>query len=655
MSYPLEIPRFNALFGAVLVLSLFLSCQRSTTQDAAPTDINWADSADVRLQKTRYYYNNNLHDSLYQQAALDLKFHREHEQWEKYYFTWWILANDYTFNANTEQALKEVNDMHQDAMNRDNSYGQAVALDAMGLAYAFQTNYQQAAICYRDALKVFPDDADKTMLNNIYNDYSSALAHLDDYARMDSVHRQWKIFLDTKAVVRQDEDHEKVYANWHFKHHAARFDFHYNQKDYDHATEDLDSAFYYQSLYGGSKITKLRMLGNRTKLLLAKKEYSQALASCNQMAELNKGTDLSYEVRQLDLKWKVLEAMGRFEEAIDIHKQHKLLDDSIKSIHAASQLNELNKKFELDELKVENQQTKMRGVILFGSLLLLVLVIFLLFRHHAAKRLEVVNRKLEKANLQLEQKNEELTIANKRVKESSTMKSNFIKQISHEIRTPLNILSGYTQIITMTDAKLDKSTRLNINRQITENTDRIVSLVGKMLELSDVSSRTIIERTDHVSAASIADEAVEMSGISKASHLTFDVQLSPAADTTMLQTNQSAAQRALSLVLDNARKFTAPANDSSHRDSQSLQKASLLVQCSGDRVLFIVEDTGPGIPVTEAEHIFDEFVQLDEYYDGTGIGLTVARSIARRLGGDITLDTNYTTGARFVMSLPVFL
>ena len=48
----------------------------------------------------------------------------------------------------------------------------------------------------------------------------------------------------------------------------------------------------------------------------------------------------------------------------------------------------------------------------------------------------------------------------------------------------------------------------------------------------------------------------------------------------------------------------------------------------------------------------NEFVQLNEYYDGTGIGLTVARSLARRLGGDVVLDTTYTAGARFVFTLP---
>ena len=66
-----------------------------------------------------------------------------------------------------------------------------------------------------------------------------------------------------------------------------------------------------------------------------------------------------------------------------------------------------------------------------------------------------------------------------------------------------------------------------------------------------------------------------------------------------------------------------------------------------------MEDTGIGIPHKEAERIFDEFVQLDEFYEGTGIGLTVARSLARRIGGDIMLDTAYIGGSRFVLTLPV--
>ncbi len=640
------------LLCVALSIGLTTSCQQGGSHAATQTDITWADSAFTRLQKARYYYNNNLHDSLYQQVAYDLKFHREHEQWEYYYYTWWILANDYTFSGHADLALRQVNSMHQDARERDNNYGLAVASDAMGLAYAFQTNYEEAARCYREALRTYPADADMTMLNNIYMDYSSALAHLSNYQTMDSVHREWKYFLDTKAAVKDSDDKAQLYANWHFKHHSARFDFHYHLKDYNRATTDLDSAVYYQSLFGGSTLARLRLLGNRAKLLLAKKDYEQALKACDEMAEQNKGADLSYQVRQLDLKWQALKGLGRYDEALAVHIIHKELDDSIKIVRSANQLNELNKKFELDELKVENENTRMRGIIMFSALLLLSLIIFIFFRHHAAVRLEAVNKKLEGANTQLAQKNAELVAANERAEESSTMKTNFIRQISHEIRTPLNILSGFTQIITMPDVKLDNSTKEDINRQITENTDRIVSLVGKMLELSDVSSRTVIERTDKVSVAQIAIEAVHSSGISGANHLSFDMQLPSDAEQRMLLTNLNAAQRALSLVLDNARKFTAPSQDSASNEVEKTQQASLRVHYINGYVQFVVEDSGPGIPAEEAEHIFDEFVQLDEYYDGTGIGLTVARSMTRRLGGDITLDTRYTDGARFVITLP---
>ena len=65
-----------------------------------------------------------------------------------------------------------------------------------------------------------------------------------------------------------------------------------------------------------------------------------------------------------------------------------------------------------------------------------------------------------------------------------------------------------------------------------------------------------------------------------------------------------------------------------------------------------VEDNGIGVPPEEAERIFEEFVQLDEFYEGTGIGLTIARSLARRMGGDVILDTSYHPGARFVLTLP---
>jgi signal transduction histidine kinase len=174
-----------------------------------------------------------------------------------------------------------------------------------------------------------------------------------------------------------------------------------------------------------------------------------------------------------------------------------------------------------------------------------------------------------------------------------------------------------------------------------------------MLELSDAKNNTVIERNDYVPAVQIAAEAVNSSNITNASHLTFDMLVSPEAEQKSIQTNLSAAVRALSQLLDNARKFTAPAEGHQHDTSADRQqKVVLRITVSSGRLFFSVEDTGIGVPYKEAERIFEEFVQLDEYYDGTGIGLTVARSLARRIGGNIMVDTAYIGGSRFVMTVP---
>ncbi len=263
--------------------------------------------------------------------------------------------------------------------------------------------------------------------------------------------------------------------------------------------------------------------------------------------------------------------------------------------------------------------------------------------------------KLEETYHELEETNKQLDIARHRAEEASRMKTNFIQQISHEIRTPLNILNGFTQILTTPGMELDEAMQEEVTKGIGDNTERITSLVKKMLELADANSNDELERNDDVLAVQIAAQAADESLITTASHLTFDLDLGEGADMAMLRTNLQQATRALSLLLDNAMKFTHPA-EAAGGAAAVTEKARVVLRVSltnEQQIAFTVEDTGIGVPPEEAEHIFDEFVQLDEYYDGTGIGLTVARSIARRLGGDIVLDTAYTGGARFVFTLPI--
>jgi signal transduction histidine kinase len=244
-----------------------------------------------------------------------------------------------------------------------------------------------------------------------------------------------------------------------------------------------------------------------------------------------------------------------------------------------------------------------------------------------------------------------LQIANARAEESTRMKSDFIKQISHEIRTPLNILSGFTQILTSPQAKLTEEEKANASLQIMQSTDRITGLVNKMLELSDVNSQTVLERNDNITPLYIAEYAIMETGIAEMLHISFQLKKGEGAEQSF-NTNMRSVVRILELQLDNAIKFTQPAEGHlKQAENHQKENVTLTVEATEDKVIFLIENTGITIPAKDAEHIFDEFVQLDEYYNGTGIGLTVARSLARRLGGDIVLDTTYKEGARFVTTL----
>ena len=414
--------------------------------------------------------------------------------------------------------------------------------------------------------------------------------------------------------------------------------------------EEAEAA--YQSFLSSNYAHKLRGVYDQAFYLETTEQWEKLLSIALRIDSAEIAAEvpptLDYLIASPSTLFKAMVKTGRKEEALQKAEHIVQMLDSVKAYQHRSDAEELAVIYETEQKEQEiaaqraslNSQ-RMQAIVVVVLLLLIFLGV--LFEFY---------RKLRRAHTLLEISYNNLVIANERAEESSKMKTNFIRQISHEIRTPLNILSGFTQIITMPDMKLDEATRTDINHKIVENTDRITGLVNKMLELSDASSQAVIDRTDNVLAVQIAAQATDASEVANAKHLKFDLQVGDAEGAVTITTNEQAATRALTMLLDNARKFTRPAEAKNEKQTEQ-QQVTLTLKKTDSTIEFIVEDTGIGVPINEAEHIFDEFVQLDEYYEGTGIGLTVARSLARRLGGDVVLDTTYTSGARFVMTLPL--
>ena len=112
-------------------------------------------------------------------------------------------------------------------------------------------------------------------------------------------------------------------------------------------------------------------------------------------------------------------------------------------------------------------------------------------------------------------------------------------------------------------------------------------------------------------------------------------------DDLCTHTSRLYLKRSLREILNNAAKYS----DGEH--------VSLLVERRGDNICFIVEDKGKGISEEDRKNIFNFFIKVDDLSEGLGLGLPLAKRHAENLGGDLTLDTDYHEGCRFILELPL--
>lgn len=214
---------------------------------------------------------------------------------------------------------------------------------------------------------------------------------------------------------------------------------------------------------------------------------------------------------------------------------------------------------------------------------------------------------------------------------------NTLQQQNHDLQVQYQELSGSL----LQKKQIIEQAALEAKKQILANPAIVTRQLNVILNANDINMETAIEAADNVTVSEIIDKAVLESGIGNANYLSFIKEIADDISSTMLFTNEANLVRALSALLDNAAKFTTEGS------------VKMIVRAQNGQMQFIVEDTGSGIPAEDTEKIFEPFTKLNNYFDGAGIGLTAARSIARRLNGDVTLDTTYAgPGARFVLALP---
>lgn len=611
---------------------------------------NAASEAEARVDRILDYFNVAIYDSIFHLSRDMMTFCEKHGMVRKKMQAWHMLVGAYHFTGQYNKALREVKLMYEEAHRVGSEYGESMAYFNMGNVYYSMNHVEESADAFEKSIPLM-QKIDPNVLLEMYPYYCDALESLHRYEKLDSVTHQWWQVIERRFARGDERDMKVLMANYFIACAQAKI----GKGKLDEAERMLNQVE--KNLPGKNSYEYLFLLFYRAKLRMLQGNYHEALdlnAERIRMCSVidDKPTLIPVHKQRAD----ILMRAGRYKEAAMMYARALELSDSLNQANTRTQLNELRTMFKVDELESVNAQHEMRleemevhstlqrsrFITIITTIAALTLLFVLLIIFYAARR-------LKKKNRELAQRNNELKVARERAEASLKMKTDFIHQISHEIRTPLNVLSGFSQILTAKTEPLDPDVRRSINHRIAESTGRIVNLVNKMLELSEANSETIIEREDEVTAMTLAENAIEQSGVRSFEKTDFEFHIDDDVTDTLLLTNLKQAVRTIYFLMGNARKFMQPSGENLRQGT-----IRLLVSQAADKrfVQFAVEDTGVGIPAEEAEHIFGEFVQLNEYYDGAGIGLTVARSIARRLGGDVVLDTSYTAGARFVFTLP---
>lgn len=227
---------------------------------------------------------------------------------------------------------------------------------------------------------------------------------------------------------------------------------------------------------------------------------------------------------------------------------------------------------------------------------------------------------------------------------ASEAKSEFLATMCHELRTPLTSIRGFAELMELRSQEplIREQARL-----ICLGAEHLNTLLNEILDLSKIESGAMPTHTEPVLLPDLVREVTELFSVSaQAKSLQLQTLLHPEASKPLV-TDRLKLKQILNNLLSNAIKFT----DQGH--------VELAVEPSADgrQMLFHATDTGPGIDSAMHESIFEKFSQGDARvscrHGGTGLGLSLSRSLATLLGGTLTLQSHPGDGARFTLALPL--
>jgi signal transduction histidine kinase len=596
----------RCLNGIIILLALCFYTINTSGQSKSQEDT----TAAKLLQQVRIAFNQNNEQKFYEANAQYRKYLLGEDNINGYYLCW---KNEVLYDVNHNhfyRALRKTMKMQAEMERRGDDHELYKVTQLRGIIYSLRGNIPLAHQYFEKAL----DQVDHSQLNNlasIYMDLSNiemdtqpdeAMKHLDcaiEIIKGNGSRYDYSDAIGFKVIV--------AYAMRDWKAVNTAFSEYITLKE--ELEQDFSTTYYYYAL-----ICKA----------VADKRYDDAIKLTY---NLTNTTDI------YKFQTEIYELSGDTQRAFDIQKHYMAIKDSVNNVIMSEEIMGTASDLEDAEarsLSMEKHNTLLKyaiNIVFFGALLIGLLI----YRMNK-------NRYMRK----LQRQNHDLLIARDKAQEANRMKISFLQNMSHEIRTPLNIISGYAQIISDPRTLTSDSERADIAKRISHSTNTIVRIVDEILDISSKESIHYIDKSDLVACNDLLRRLAEpYQDYDAPFSLRLELLLK---DSCKILVNRKEVQKILNHLMDNAIKFTPQGGTITLRSYQHKLNQNL--------VCLSVTDTGCGIKDGDEEKIFEHFYKSDIYKEGVGLGLSVARRVARQLGGDVVLDTRYKEGSRFILQLP---
>lgn len=529
-----------------------------------------------------------------------------------------ILIKSSLFRGEIRMAIAQSDQMYSKARALAYPFGNALALNAMGEVYSYTGRLREAGAAYEESLRLLDgmdgEDVHIRMLLVELIDYNLRIRNVNGASR----------YLARLNLYPEDRLSPLELAMRHISNASCQL-----------FKGDLKAASHCLAQIGqleAQLIPEIRqyLLIIDARYLVATGAHEAALTAYNdflqtEYARINHNIYKEALLEKADLLVK----MGNKEEA---YGQYGKVFSYIKTSFEKNYPKEIDRlctRFQAGQLAYQNERDRIVSM-RFYLAGIIVSVLFLIF-------LLVLGWKkifrLKRSQMRQEAMKEKAVQAIQR-------KNMFLSNMSHEVRTPLNAIVGFSAVLTDEDESFDDESRREFSEIIKVNSFQLLKLINDILDFSDFENDNITFNIRTHDAVKLCNEVVEtvMASRKLEVEMRFDTDLS----VLMLDTDDARLRQVLINLLVNAAKFT--------------EQGSIVLElkmADAGTALFSVTDTGCGIPPEKQHLIFERFEKLNDFVQGSGLGLSICQLIVKYMNGKLWVDSGYTRGARFCFTHPL--